>query len=66
MSGTSSYDPKQVAMLAPEALDAAVTEAVKAFADAGDLDALAGARPAHLGDRSPVALARRELGALPP
>ncbi|PZS34269.1 MAG: phenylalanine--tRNA ligase subunit alpha [Pseudonocardiales bacterium] len=67
MSGPSnSYDPKQVAMLAPEALDAALTEAVKAFADAGHLDALAAVRPAHLGDRSPVALARRELGALPP
>ncbi len=62
----SSYDPKQVAMLAPEALDEAVTEAVKAFADAADLDALAALRPGHLGDRSPVLLARREVGALPP
>jgi phenylalanyl-tRNA synthetase alpha chain len=59
-------DPKQVALLDPEALDAAVTAAEKAFAEAGDLDALAAARAAHLGDRSPVLLARRELGALPP
>ncbi|MGB9377055.1 MAG: phenylalanine--tRNA ligase subunit alpha [Mycobacteriales bacterium] len=65
-SPSSSYDPKQVAMLAPQALQDAVGAGVKAFADAGDLDALAAVRPAHLGDRSPVLLARRELGALPP
>ncbi len=63
---SSSYDPKQVAMLAPEALDEAVIAATKAFAEAAALDALAATRPAHLGDRAPVALARRELGALPP
>ncbi len=66
MTGSHSYDPKQVAMLAPEALDDAVAAAVFAFAAAPDLDALAQARPAHLGDRSPMLLARRELGALPP
>ncbi|HEX5495019.1 MAG TPA: phenylalanine--tRNA ligase subunit alpha [Mycobacteriales bacterium] len=67
MSGANeSYDPKRVAVLAPEALDLAAGEAGKAFAQAGDLDALAAARTAHLGDRSPVALARREIGALPP
>jgi phenylalanyl-tRNA synthetase alpha chain len=60
------YDPKQVAALSPEALDAAVEAAAKAFAGAGDLEALAAVRPAHLGDRAPVLLARRELGALPP
>jgi phenylalanyl-tRNA synthetase alpha chain len=60
------YDPKQVAALSPEALDDAVTAARKAFAGAGDLEALAAVRPAHLGDRAPVLLARRELGALPP
>ncbi|MER7168082.1 phenylalanine--tRNA ligase subunit alpha, partial [Micromonospora sp. NPDC000207] len=36
------------------------------FAEAGDPDALTALRPAHLGDRSPVSLARREIGALPP
>ena len=67
MSGTNDpYDPKEVAALAPDALDAAVREAEKAFAEASDLDALAAVRPAHLGDRSPVLLARREIGALPP
>ncbi|HEY6422129.1 MAG TPA: phenylalanine--tRNA ligase subunit alpha, partial [Pseudonocardiaceae bacterium] len=30
------------------------------------LEALAAARPAHLGDRSPLLTARREIGALPP
>ncbi|MDQ6875176.1 MAG: phenylalanine--tRNA ligase subunit alpha [Actinomycetota bacterium] len=67
MSGSSNaYDPKQVRMLAPEMLDEAVSTALAAFAAAVDLDALAAARPVHLGDRSPVLLARRELGVLPP
>ncbi|TFV56366.1 phenylalanine--tRNA ligase subunit alpha [Geodermatophilus sp. DF01-2] len=67
MSGANDpYDPKQVAALSAEALDAAIGEARQAFAGAGDLEALAAVRPAHLGDRAPVLLARRELGALPP
>ncbi len=37
------YDPKQVALLDPAALAEAVTEAGKAFAAAGDPDALAAA-----------------------
>jgi len=53
-------------MLAPTALDEAVEAAVKAFAQAVELDTLMALRPGHLGDRSPVLLARRELGALPP
>ncbi|MGQ0774879.1 MAG: phenylalanine--tRNA ligase subunit alpha [Pseudonocardiales bacterium] len=61
-----SFDPKQVAVLAPEALAQAVEDAVKAFAEAGDLEALAAVKPVHLGDRSPVLIARREIGALPP
>ncbi|MBX7267855.1 phenylalanine--tRNA ligase subunit alpha [Micromonospora sp. Llam7] len=60
------YDPKQVALLDPAALAEAVAEAEKAFEAAGDPDALAVVRPAHLGDRAPVSLARREIGALPP
>lgn len=60
------YDPKQVALLDPEALAGAVADAEKAFAAAGDPDGLAALRPAHLGDRAPVSLARREIGALPP
>ncbi|MGH3765443.1 MAG: phenylalanine--tRNA ligase subunit alpha [Pseudonocardiaceae bacterium] len=67
MSGTNdTYDPKQVAVLAPEALTQAVEEAEKAFAQAVDLDELAAVKPVHLGDRSPLLSARREIGALPP
>jgi phenylalanyl-tRNA synthetase alpha chain len=62
----ADYDPKQVALLDRTALADAVAEAEKTFAAAPDLDALFAARPAHLGDRAPVALARREIGALPP
>ena len=46
-------------------LDAAVAAAEQAFAAAPDLAALAAAQPAHLGDRAPLLLARRELGSLP-
>jgi phenylalanyl-tRNA synthetase alpha chain len=60
------YDPKQVALLDPAALDNAVAEADKAFAAAGDPDALQAIKHLHLGDRAPVSLARREIGALPP
>jgi phenylalanyl-tRNA synthetase alpha chain len=63
---TDSYDPKQVAVLSPEALAQAVENAEKAFAAATDLEELAAVKPAHLGDRSPLLLARREIGALPP
>ncbi|WBB99272.1 MULTISPECIES: phenylalanine--tRNA ligase subunit alpha [unclassified Solwaraspora] len=60
------YDPKQVALLDPAALTGAVADAEKAFAAAADLDALTALRPQHLGDRAPISLARREIGALPP
>ena len=59
----SEGDP--AAGLAAEALDSAVRSAEKAFAEAADLDALSRAKPAHLGDRSPLRLARRGIGALP-
>jgi phenylalanyl-tRNA synthetase alpha chain len=51
--------------LHPDALAAAVTAARAAFDGAADLAALAAAKPAHLGDRAPLLLARRELGSLP-
>jgi phenylalanyl-tRNA synthetase alpha chain len=60
------YDPKQAALLEPAALDDALAGAEKAFAAAADPDALATIRHQHLGDRAPVSLARREIGALPP
>jgi phenylalanyl-tRNA synthetase alpha chain len=67
MSGANDpYDPKEVAALAPETLLSAVKQAEAAFAEAADLEALVECRSAHLGERSPVLLARREIGALPP
>ncbi|MGH3852931.1 MAG: phenylalanine--tRNA ligase subunit alpha [Pseudonocardiaceae bacterium] len=67
MSGPNDpYDPKQVAVLAPEALTRAVEDAERAFAAAADLEELAAVKPVHLGDRSPLLSARREIGALPP
>jgi phenylalanyl-tRNA synthetase alpha chain len=60
------YDPKQAALLDQTALDSAVAEAEKAFAEAADLDALLAGKHQHLGDRSAVSLARREIGSLPP
>jgi phenylalanyl-tRNA synthetase alpha chain len=62
----TSFDPKQVASLDAAAVDAMVAEALAAIAAADDLDALKQARLAHAGDRSPLALANREIGALPP
>jgi phenylalanyl-tRNA synthetase alpha chain len=41
-------------------------EALAAIAAASTLDELKQARLAHAGDRSPLALANREIGALPP
>jgi phenylalanyl-tRNA synthetase alpha chain len=52
-------------LLEPDALKAAVAAAERAFAEASDLAELAAVRPAHLGDRAPILLARRELGSLP-
>jgi phenylalanyl-tRNA synthetase alpha chain len=62
----SQYDPKEVAALSDDALSSAVEAAADAFGAASDLDSLAAAHVTHLGPRSDVALARRELGALPP
>jgi len=67
MSGTNDpFDPKQVSALSPETLEAARDDATGAFAGATTLDALTALKPVHLGDRSPVLLARREIGSLPP
>jgi phenylalanyl-tRNA synthetase alpha chain len=61
-----SYEPKEAVALSADSLDVARSDATAAFADAGDLDALRAARTAHLGDRSPLGLANREIGSLPP
>ena len=50
----------------PEEVDAARDAALAAIAAAADLEALKQVRIDHTGDRSPLALANREIGALPP
>jgi phenylalanyl-tRNA synthetase alpha chain len=67
MSGpNASYDPVEVASLSSASVDAMVAEARAAFAAAATVAELKHARLAHAGDRSPIALANREIGALPP
>ncbi|MFI1964764.1 phenylalanine--tRNA ligase subunit alpha [Streptomyces pathocidini] len=61
-----SYDPVEVEALKPEEIARMRDAAFAAFAAAGDLEALREAKVAHTGDRSPLALANREIGALPP
>ncbi len=61
-----TFDPVEVSTLQPEAIEAAVEAALAALAAAATLDALKSARLAHAGDRSALALANREIGALPP
>jgi phenylalanyl-tRNA synthetase alpha chain len=61
-------DPREVAALAnlsEESLAEAVGAAGQAFNLACDLDGLARAKTEHLGDRSPLALARQALATLP-
>ncbi|MFA6576686.1 MAG: phenylalanine--tRNA ligase subunit alpha, partial [Nocardioides sp.] len=67
MSGPNSdYDPVEVSTLQPEEVAAARDAALAAIAEAADLEQLKQARIDHTGDRSPLALANREIGALPP
>jgi len=58
-------NPPATEALSLEALTAAVNAARQAFAGATDLDALARAKTEHLGDRSPLALARQALATVP-
>ncbi|MCH9718422.1 MAG: phenylalanine--tRNA ligase subunit alpha [Actinomycetia bacterium] len=60
------FDPVAAEALSEESVTAAVTAAEQAFAAASDLDQLKSARIEHAGDRSALALANREIGALPP
>jgi phenylalanyl-tRNA synthetase alpha chain len=67
MSGPNSeYDPVQVTPLDEEHVTAMREQALAAITAASDLDALKRVRTEHAGDRSPLALANREIGALPP
>jgi phenylalanyl-tRNA synthetase alpha chain len=62
----SSFDPVEVTPLHPDELARARDEALVAIAAASTLEELKQVRLAHAGDRSPLALANREIGALPP
>src|SRR6476646_5449132 len=67
MSGPNTdYDPVEVTPLKPEEVEAARDAALAAIAAATDLEGLKRVRIEHTGDRSPLALANREIGALPP
>jgi len=67
MSGPNSeYDPVQVTPLDEEHVSAMREEALAAIAGASTLEELKQVRTQHAGDRSPLALANREIGALPP
>lgn len=60
------YDPVEVSALDPAAIAAAQALAEAAVARASDLADLKQVRIDHAGDRSALALANREIGALPP
>ncbi|MGZ5405605.1 MAG: phenylalanine--tRNA ligase subunit alpha, partial [Nocardioides sp.] len=67
MSGpNTNYDPVQVTPLDAEHVAAMRDAAIVAIDAAGDLAELKQVRLDHAGDRSPLALANREIGALPP
>src|SRR3954462_3467167 len=67
MSGPNTdYDPVVVTPLQAEQVTAMRDAALAAITAAGDLAGLKQARLDHAGDRSPLALANREIGALPP
>ncbi len=67
MSGPNKeYDPVEVTPLHADQVATMRDEAIAAIDAAADLAELKAARLAHAGDRSPLALANREIGALPP
>jgi len=67
MSGPNTdYDPVEVTTLKPDEVESARDAAIAAIEKAGDLEELKQVRLDHVGDRSPLALANREIGALPP
>jgi phenylalanyl-tRNA synthetase alpha chain len=62
----SDYDPVEVTPLRADEVVRMRDEALAAVAAADTVEALKQARLDHAGDRSPLALANREIGALPP
>jgi phenylalanyl-tRNA synthetase alpha chain len=65
-ASSSDYDPVEVTPLHASSVAAMRDEAVAAVAAADSLEALKQVRLDHAGDRSPLGLANREIGALPP
>ena len=67
MSGPNTeYDPVEATPLSSDEVTRMREEALAAVEGAEDLAALKQVRTDHAGDRSPLALANREIGALPP
>lgn len=67
MSGpNSSYDPVEVTPLHPDEVAAMRDAALEAISRAANLEELKQTRLATTGDRAPLSLANREIGALPP
>lgn len=62
----SNYDPVEVTPLHADEMARMQADALDAVKAARDLEELKQVRLAHTGDRSPIALANREIGALPP
>jgi phenylalanyl-tRNA synthetase alpha chain len=61
-----SYDPVEVSVLRPEEVARLRDEALAAISATRTIEELKQVRLAHAGDRSGLALANREIGALPP
>jgi phenylalanyl-tRNA synthetase alpha chain len=62
----SDYDPVEVTPLHADEVERMRDGALAAIAAADSIESLKQARIDHAGDRSPLALANREIGALPP
>lgn len=66
MSTNSDYDPVQVTALSDDELAKALQTALIDLSACQNLDDFKQLKNAHLGDKSPLALAKREIGSLPP
>ncbi len=67
MSGPNrDYDPVEVTSLHADQVDAMRDAALAAISDAGSLEEWGSVRLEFAGDRAPLSLANREIGALPP
>lgn len=62
----SDYDPVQVTALSENSVNSAVEKALNDINGAQNLEDLKNVKSQHLGDKSTLALANREIGSLPP